>query len=69
MWVVVETTPVTSRVSLNVVAPPTFNVVVAFIWKDNKFLISKRKNFGLLGGLWEFPGGKVEDQESARRTQ
>ena len=43
---------------------PTFNVVVAFIWKDNKFLISKRKNLGLLGGLWELPGGKKNNNEN-----
>jgi len=37
---------------------PSFDVVVGMIYKKNKFLISKRKKNGLLGGLWELPGGK-----------
>ena len=31
---------------------------------DGKLLITKRKKDQLLGGLWEFPGGKVEPKES-----
>jgi A/G-specific adenine glycosylase len=33
-------------------------VAVGLIWKSGKLLIDKRKPEGLLGGLWEFPGGK-----------
>lgn len=33
-------------------------VAVGLIWKAGKLLIDKRKPEGLLGGLWEFPGGK-----------
>jgi len=33
-------------------------VAVGLIWKGRKLLIDKRKPEGLLGGLWEFPGGK-----------
>jgi A/G-specific adenine glycosylase len=29
------------------------------IWKNNRVFIRKRKNEGLLGGLWEFPGESV----------
>ena len=42
---------------------PTYNVSVGIIWKENKILISKRKKEGLLGGLWELPGGKEQSSE------
>lgn len=38
--------------------------VIALLWRKNKIFIQKRKAEGFLGGLWEFPGGKVEKQES-----
>lgn len=43
---------------------PHYDVVAGIIWKGPRFLITLRPPRGLLGGLWEFPGGKVEDGET-----
>ena len=37
----------------------------ALIDVDGRILISKRPKNKFLGGLWEFPGGKLEDKEKA----
>jgi len=34
------------------------------IWKNDLLLITRRKENGLLGGFWEFPGGKTHPKES-----
>ena len=39
-------------------------VVAGVIYKDNKFLIAQRNFKKSQGGLWEFPGGKLESGES-----
>jgi A/G-specific adenine glycosylase len=39
-------------------------VAVAVIERDGRLLLQERPAGGLLAGLWEFPGGKVEPGES-----
>jgi A/G-specific adenine glycosylase len=43
---------------------PHYNIAAAIIRKGNKILITQRPADGMLGGLWEFPGGKLERGES-----
>ncbi|SMC98167.1 A/G-specific DNA-adenine glycosylase [Desulfocicer vacuolatum DSM 3385] len=44
---------------------PTRHIAVGVVKKGSTLLITRRKSEGLLGGLWEFPGGKVEKNETA----
>lgn len=44
-------------------AIPHLIVTAAVISRDEKVLIACRPPQGLLGGLWEFPGGKQKDNE------
>ena len=41
----------------------TLNVVAAIIKKDNQILATKR-GYGEFINMWEFPGGKIEENES-----
>ncbi len=43
---------------------PHYDIAVGVVWRDDEILIAKRMPDGLLGGLWEFPGGKVEPGEA-----
>ena len=42
----------------------SIDVVAAIIIKDNKYFIAQRNKKKHLGLRWEFPGGKVEENES-----
>ncbi len=43
---------------------PHYIVVSAVIQRRGRFLLARRPAASLMGGLWEFPGGKVEPGES-----
>lgn len=45
-------------------AVPHYTVTAAVIHRDGTVLIARRPSHGLLGGLWEFPGGKLEAGEA-----
>ncbi len=47
---------------------PTHNVAIGIIFHEGKLLITRRPEDGLLGGLWEFPGGKIKTGETARQA-
>lgn len=42
----------------------TVRVVCGIIFNEEKILLCRRKAEKTLGGYWEFPGGKVEPDES-----
>lgn len=45
---------------------PHYQVTAAVIRHEGRILIAQRPAEGLLGGLWEFPGGKCEPGETLR---
>jgi A/G-specific adenine glycosylase len=45
---------------------PHYIVTAAVIIRKGKILLAKRPSQTLLGGMWEFPGGKVEKGESLK---
>ncbi len=44
---------------------PHYTVTAAVITQSQLVLIAQRPPDGLLGGLWEFPGGKLEPEDSS----
>ena len=47
---------------------PHYNIGVGVIFDGDRVLIAKRKEDQMLGGLWEFPGGKQVSKESIQET-
>ena len=43
---------------------PHLRVVAAVIAREDRYLITQRRPQAVLAGLWEFPGGKVEEGET-----
>jgi A/G-specific adenine glycosylase len=43
---------------------PHYDIGAAVVWRSGRVLVARRPEDGLLGGLWEFPGGKVEEGET-----
>jgi 8-oxo-dGTP diphosphatase len=43
---------------------PIIDVAAALVFRDGKLLITQRHADAHLGGLWEFPGGKREPNET-----
>lgn len=43
---------------------PHYIVTAAILQREQRFLLAQRPANGLLGGLWEFPGGKQEENET-----
>jgi len=42
----------------------TIRVVAALVERDGRYLITQRRETAVLPSLWDFPGGRVEDDES-----
>ena len=57
-----------SRINTMVKSSKIIRVTAAILEKDGKILIAKRKTGDeLFAGLWEFPGGKVEEGETPEK--
>jgi A/G-specific adenine glycosylase len=48
--------------------PPHQEIVVAVLEREGRYLVGRRPPQGLLGGLWEFPGGKVIPGETHQQA-
>jgi A/G-specific adenine glycosylase len=47
---------------------PQYHIAVAVVQKNDRLLITRRPPTGFLGGLWEFPGGKIQVGETASQA-
>ena len=44
---------------------PVYQTAAGVVRKDGRMLITRRKPEGMLGGLWELPGGRLAENEDA----
>jgi A/G-specific adenine glycosylase len=47
---------------------PEYRMVVGIVHKNGRLLITQRKPDGLLGGLWEFPGGRIIEEKTVEEA-
>lgn len=47
---------------------PHKHIAVGIVERNGKILIARRPEDAMLGGLWEFPGGKTEDGETLEQA-
>lgn len=47
---------------------PEYHISTAVVRKHGRLLITQRQPESLLGGLWEFPGGKVKEREGPEKA-
>jgi 8-oxo-dGTP diphosphatase len=59
-----DLTPLNESSALPAQPRPAVEVAAGLIFRNGKLLITQRLPGDHLGGLWEFPGGKREGQES-----
>ncbi|MFH1102469.1 MAG: A/G-specific adenine glycosylase [Pseudomonadota bacterium] len=43
---------------------PLYRIAIGIVVKKGRILITRRQSEGFLGGLWEFPGGKIRTNET-----
>lgn len=43
-------------------------VALALVQRDGRWLVAQRRHDAHLGGLWEFPGGKIDTDEPPERA-
>jgi 8-oxo-dGTP diphosphatase len=56
--------PMRRKPALEATLMPIIDVAAALVFRDGKVLITQRHHKAHLGGLWEFPGGKREPDET-----
>ena len=46
------------------VKKPSYRIAIALVQRGERWLVAQRRATAHMGGLWEFPGGKIEQQET-----
>lgn len=69
-WCIARNESVVGDLPVRAKRPPVphYQIGVGIIRRYGKILVARRRTNAMLGGLWEFPGGKQEPGESIRQT-